>query len=198
MDDAGVLPRRQVWLSPETAWEQILALASAEGGEPLADGRTGLLRNLELHRPASLLLNDGRAIANSPASKHVIDPQPDEISAPKSAVDRQIEHRKIASATLHLRPYSNGPDILWLQRPFLSDQPSPVPRCTPAGGNRVVSRHRHLRCRPLPAQRQIDIDRLREPRPERARGPDPRPSHPSRMGKFDPKRLLPKTTGFRR
>jgi hypothetical protein len=66
---------------PKTAWEQISALPSVEGGEPVADGSTGLVGNLELHRPASLLLNDGRAIANSPASRHVIDPQPDEIAA---------------------------------------------------------------------------------------------------------------------
>src|SRR6516225_9590990 len=129
MDDAGVLPCRQVWLSPQTAWEQISALASIEGGQPLADSSTGLLGNLELHRPAGLLLNDGRAIANSPTSEHVIDPQADEIAAPELAVDRQIEHRKIASATLHLQPYSNGPDILRLQPALLTDQASPVPWC---------------------------------------------------------------------
>src|SRR5215470_1202422 len=158
MDDASILPRRQVWLSLKTAWAQISALASVKGGEPLANGSTGLLGNLELHRPASLLLNDGRAIANSPASEHVIDPQPDEITAPELAVDRQIEHRKIASATLHLQLYSNGPDILWLQRALLTDQASPVPGCTLAGGDRVFSRHRRLRCRPLPPQRQINLD----------------------------------------
>jgi hypothetical protein len=91
MDDAGVLPRRQMRLSPKTTWEQISALASVEDDEPFADGSTGLLRNLELHRAASLLLNDGRAIANSPASKHVIDPQRDEIAAPELAVDSEIE-----------------------------------------------------------------------------------------------------------
>jgi hypothetical protein len=100
MDDAGVLPRRQVWLSPQTAREQISALASNEADEPLANSSTGLLGNLELHRPAGLLLNDGRAIANSPTSEHVIDPQVDEIAAPQLAVDRQIEHREISFATL--------------------------------------------------------------------------------------------------
>jgi hypothetical protein len=102
MDDASILPRRQVWHSPQTAWEQIWALASVEGGKPLAGSSTGLLGNLELHGPASLLPNDGRAIANSPASEHVIDPQADEIAAPELAVDRQIKHRKIASPTLPL------------------------------------------------------------------------------------------------
>jgi hypothetical protein len=71
-------------LSPETAWEQISALASVEDDEPFADSSTGLVGNLELHRPASLLLNDGRAIANSPASKHVIDPQPERTHRPGS------------------------------------------------------------------------------------------------------------------
>ena len=110
----GVLPRRQVRLSPQTAWEQISALVSVEGGEPLANSSTGLLRNLELHRPAGLLLNDGRAIANSPASKHVIDPQSDEIAAPELAVDGEIEHREIAFSTLQLKPYPDCPDILRL------------------------------------------------------------------------------------
>jgi hypothetical protein len=87
MDDAGILPRRQVWLSPQTAWEQISALASIESRKPLADSSTGLLGNLELHRPASFLLNDGRTITHSPASEHVIDPQPDEIAAPELAVE---------------------------------------------------------------------------------------------------------------
>ena len=114
MDDAGVLPRRQVWLSLETAWEQISAVASVQGDDPLADSSTGLVGNLELHRPASLLLNDGRAIANSPASKHVIDPQSDEIAAPELAVDGEIEHREIAFSTLQLKPYPDCPDILRL------------------------------------------------------------------------------------
>jgi len=94
----------------------------------------GSARNLELHWPAGLLLDYRRAIANSPASEHVIDPQPDEIAAPELAVDRQIEHRKIASAALHLQLYSNGPDILRLQRALLTDQASPVPGCTLGGG----------------------------------------------------------------
>jgi hypothetical protein len=98
----GVLPRRQVWLSPQAAWEETSARASVQGDEPLADSSAGLLGDLELHRPASFLLNDSRAIPNSPADEHVIDPQPDEVAAPELAVDRQIEHRKIALALLHL------------------------------------------------------------------------------------------------
>jgi hypothetical protein len=53
MDDAGVLPRRQVRLSPQTARKQISALASVDGGEPLADSNAGLFGDFELNRPAA-------------------------------------------------------------------------------------------------------------------------------------------------
>jgi hypothetical protein len=79
MDDAGVLPRRQVRLSPQTAWEQISTLASGDGGEPLADSDTGLFGDFELNRSAGLLL---------------------EVAAPQLAVYGQIEHREITFAAL--------------------------------------------------------------------------------------------------
>jgi hypothetical protein len=152
----------------------------------LPHSSTGLFGNLELYWPTSPLLNDGRAIANSPASEHVIDLQPNEIAAPELAIDRHIEHRKIASATLHLQPYLNGPDILRLPRALLANQASPVPRCTPAGGDRVIRRHRHLRCRPLPPQHQIDVDRLRQPSPKGRDAAIADLPIPSRMGNIDP------------
>ena len=113
MDDAGILPRRQVWLSLETAWEQISAVASVQGDDPLADSSTGLVGNLELDRPASLLLNDGGAITHSSASEHVIDPQPDEIAAPEFAVDRQIEHWQVARPSVHLQSRTDRPYMFW-------------------------------------------------------------------------------------
>jgi hypothetical protein len=94
MDDAGVLPRREMRLLPETAREQVPTRASVEGGQPVADRTPGLLGDLELHRPAGLLLNHGRSIADPATDAHVIDPHPNEVAAPELAVDRQIEHRK--------------------------------------------------------------------------------------------------------
>jgi len=85
---------------PENGLGTNIGSRERQGRRATRQGSTGLLGNLELHRPASLLLNDGRAIANSPASEHVIDPQPNEIATPQLAVDRQIEHRKITFATL--------------------------------------------------------------------------------------------------
>jgi hypothetical protein len=102
MDDAGVLPRREMRLRLEAAREKISTTPGVEHGQPVSDGGADLLRDLELHRPAGLLLDYRRSIANSPAGEHIIDPQPDEVAAPELAVYRQIEHREIALAPLQL------------------------------------------------------------------------------------------------
>jgi len=114
MDDAGKLPRREMRLLPETAREQVSTPAGIEGGQPLAESTPGLPGDLELHRPGGLLLNHGRSIANPPAGERVADPHPNKVGAPELAVDGEIEHCKIALASLHLRPNTNGHDVLWL------------------------------------------------------------------------------------
>src|SRR6516165_8531289 len=63
MDDAGVLPRRQVRLSPQTAWEQILSPCATETGQPISDSASGLLGDFELNRSARLLLDYHGSIA---------------------------------------------------------------------------------------------------------------------------------------
>ena len=100
MDDAGVLPRRQVRLSPQTARKQISALASVDGGEPLADSNAGLFGDFELNRSAGLFLDYRCSIANPPACAHVVDLEPNEVAAPQLAVNGQIEHREITFAAL--------------------------------------------------------------------------------------------------
>jgi hypothetical protein len=100
MDDAGVLPRRQVRLSPQTAWEQISPLARVDGGEPLAYSNAGLFGDFELNRSAGLLLDYRRSIANPPACAHILDLEPNEVAAPQLAVNGQIEHREITFAAL--------------------------------------------------------------------------------------------------
>jgi hypothetical protein len=121
MDDAGVLPRREVRLFPEAAREKISAAPGVQRGQPVASGGAGMLRDLELHWPAGLLPNYGRTIANPAADEYIVDSDPDEVAAPELAVDRQIEHRKIAPALLHLQPDSDRPNVFWLQRALLPD-----------------------------------------------------------------------------
>jgi len=74
-------------LLSETAREQVSAPAGIECGQPLADSAPGLLADLELHRPAGLLLNHGRSIANPPACAYVVDLHPNKVAAPELAVD---------------------------------------------------------------------------------------------------------------
>jgi hypothetical protein len=124
----------------EAAWKQISALTVTEPGEPIADSGAGLLCDLELHRPTGLLLDHGRSVPHPPAGTHVVNFQPDEIAASQLAVDRQIEHGKIAPAFLHLEAHSNGPDILRVQRALLADQASLVPRLA------LMTRSRIFRC----------------------------------------------------
>ena len=95
MDDAGVLPRRQVRLSPQTAWEQILSPCATETGQPISDSASGLLGNFELNRSARLLLDYRRSIANPPARAHVVD---NEVAAPQLGVNGETEHREITFA----------------------------------------------------------------------------------------------------
>jgi hypothetical protein len=87
-------------LSPQTAWEQISALASVDGGKPLADSDTGLFGDFELNRSACLLLDYRRSIANPPARAHVVDLEPNGVAAPQFAVNGQIEHRETTFASL--------------------------------------------------------------------------------------------------
>ena len=143
----------------EATREQIPTTPSAEHRQPVADRGSGLLRDLKLHRPAGLLLDDHRSIANSAADEHVIDPQPDEITAPELAVDRQIEHRKIAPALFHFRADSDRPNVFRLQRTLLADQAPFVPGIAVPRGNKDLGGHGPLRKhRPPPPQRQIAVD----------------------------------------
>jgi len=112
---------------PEVA-ERLRELAIALACDHSPTAARVLLCNLELHRPTGLLLDHGRSFPNPPAGTHVVNFQPDEIAASQLAVDRQIEHGKIAPAFLYLEAHSNSPDILRLQRALLADEASLVPR----------------------------------------------------------------------
>jgi len=87
MDDAGVLPRREMRPLPKAARKQVSTPASAEGAQPLADRAPGLLGDLKLNRPTGLLLDHRRSIANFSAGEYVVDPQPHQVTTPELAVD---------------------------------------------------------------------------------------------------------------
>jgi hypothetical protein len=120
MNDARVLACREVRLISEAAREQILAACGTEAGQPMSDGAPGLLGDLELNRPAGLLLDHHRSIPDPPARAYVVDFHSNEVATPKLAVDSQIEHREITLAPFQLEPHPDRPDILRLQRALLA------------------------------------------------------------------------------
>ena len=54
--------------------------------------------------------------------------QRQQITAPKLAVDGEIKKREIPYPFCQLQADANGPDLLQLQGPFLTDDSSLVPR----------------------------------------------------------------------
>jgi hypothetical protein len=66
------------------------------------DRGAGLLGDLELNRPACLLLNDGGPVSNSAAGANIVDLQPQKIAASEFAIDSKIEKRQVAHSVLQL------------------------------------------------------------------------------------------------
>jgi hypothetical protein len=60
--------------------------------------------------------------------RDVLDSQGNDITPAEFAIDRQIEHRKIASSSFQLQLAPDRPNVLWAQRGFCSTQFSFVPR----------------------------------------------------------------------
>jgi hypothetical protein len=91
MDDPGILQGRQVRLRSDPAWKEVPGVPASNIGKPRLDRGSGPLGDLELHRPARLLLDDARAVTDPTADADIADLQPHEIAAPEFAVDRKVE-----------------------------------------------------------------------------------------------------------
>src|ERR1700693_4216062 len=73
LDDSGVLACRQMRREPQPTWEQIILGLEGRMPNPSKDRFAGRLRDLELHRPLSLLLHDNRASGDSIAVRNIAD-----------------------------------------------------------------------------------------------------------------------------
>jgi hypothetical protein len=79
----------------DSAWEREAFDRTATAFEPNQDARTSWLEKFELHRPLRLLLDDHRTIADATSGNQVTDPHPDEIAAPKLAINRKVEQGSV-------------------------------------------------------------------------------------------------------
>jgi hypothetical protein len=66
------------------------------------DRGAGLLGDLELNRPARLLLNDSGPVSNSAAGANNVDLQPHKVAASEFAIDGKIEKSEVARSVLQL------------------------------------------------------------------------------------------------
>ena len=128
MDDASVLPRREMRLGSETAREQVAPVPEFELRQLIMDRGPGLLHDFELDRSPCLFLDHGATVSHPAAGAYVVDLQVDEIATSELAVDREVEQGKISLPALQLKPNPNGPDIFRFKRALLADQAALVPR----------------------------------------------------------------------
>jgi hypothetical protein len=62
-----------------------------------------------------------------PSADNIADLQPHDVATPKCAVDRDIEERSIAKASMMIEVEADSPYLLWLQRSLSSNFPSRLP-----------------------------------------------------------------------
>jgi hypothetical protein len=96
--------------------EQILTSSLAGFLQEVINGLPGLIRQLELDRPAGPLLPDGRTIDRIAIRSDIFDPQSDDVAATQLAVDRKVEKGKVAGPSFDQEPGSNRIDQTWFGR----------------------------------------------------------------------------------
>jgi len=90
-----------------TAREQELARPLIGSLHIVIDSLAGLLTQFKSDRSPGFPLPDRCPIRRVPAGGDILDPELDDVTVAKLAVDRQIEHSEVASAALDLElcPY---------------------------------------------------------------------------------------------
>jgi hypothetical protein len=90
MDNASVLSRRDVRPLPKPARKEVSPAPGTKTGKPILNRCACLLGNFELNRLACLILHHRRSVSHPSADTYVIGLQPDEITAPKFAIDDKL------------------------------------------------------------------------------------------------------------
>ena len=93
------------------AREQMLRRRKLCFGDPRLDRIPCLLGKLELHELPGLLLNDAGAGRRLSTEGRVPHPQTNEVAAPESGVQGQIEQSQVPDTPAQLEPDSYCPDL---------------------------------------------------------------------------------------
>jgi hypothetical protein len=95
---------------------------------PALDGLAGLFAQFKSDGPPGVFLSDRCSIRRAPSGFDILDADGDDVTATKFAVDRQIEHGKVASVAFDLKLRPDRPDVLGSQWRLRSRQLSLIPR----------------------------------------------------------------------
>jgi len=95
--------------------------------QPRLETCSRLRHDLELHGPASFLLNDGCAVADGAAAHQITDAQLHDVTASQLAVDRYVEQGPISQPLVLVEIEPGCPYIARPERPFGSDVLSGIP-----------------------------------------------------------------------
>lgn len=124
-DQPGILPRADVIVAADPAREHIVCQTTAAMGQPCNQALAGLFSQLELHRLARFLLEDGRVMASRRVDDQRANAELREIAAAQLAIDRQVEYGEIAYLTSALQGEADRPYVLGLER-RLRREPAPA------------------------------------------------------------------------
>src|SRR5882757_6509361 len=83
--------------------------------------------NSNLTGPPGFLLSNRCAIRRVAAGGDILDPDGDDVTATKLAIDRQVEHREVTNSAFDLELRPDRPDVFWSQRRLCPCQPAFVP-----------------------------------------------------------------------
>jgi hypothetical protein len=110
-DEASILAGCHATGRAAMSGEQEFARSFTGGLYIIIDRLAGLLAQFKSDRAPGLLLPHRRTIRCVSACGDVLDPNGDDITAPKLAVDCQIEHGEIANPALNLKLCPDRPDV---------------------------------------------------------------------------------------
>jgi len=109
-------------------WKNEVVQGSLSPFQPSQQTLARFCHDFELDRAASLLLDNGGAVADAAAANQISDTQLHKVATAQLAVDRKVEQGAITQAPMFVEIEPDGPDIAWSERALRPYILSSVPR----------------------------------------------------------------------
>ena len=143
IDEPSVLARAEVAIAFGAARKCKIVKRAAAALQPSQKASASRLKQFELDGSPCLLLNDHSACSDTTAGHEIADAYLHQITSSKFAIDREVEESPVPQATLSIKPKSNSPNLLRLQRALRTQ----LVACIPSGAvllPRIIDRVSHV------------------------------------------------------